>query len=258
VTYNIVKYEITGDIMIYNNSLIKNANKHICNLQSQRGSEHITIGRLAPDFIALSTHGYVRLSDYKGKWLVLASYPFSFGSVSTTEVISLAENYPEMEKRDVQILALTTDSNSANLAWIYDIYQKTGITIPFPIIDDTGLRISELYGMLNPDRMYGETVRSAFIINPEGIIKSILILPVSSGRSGTELLRIIDSLQIAEEYNLQTPANWSMGDPLVLPVPSTYEEILERVDNQADLNINCPFWYVCYQDMPESTVESTQ
>ena len=244
--------------MIYNNSLIKNTNKHIHNLQSQRGSEHFTINRLAPDFIALSTHGYVRLSDYRGKWLVLASYPFSFGSVSTTEVISLAENYPEMAARDVQVLALTTDSNSANLAWVYDIYQKTGIAVPFPIIDDTNLQISEMYGMINPDRMYGETVRSAFIINPEGIIKSILILPVSSGRSGEELLRIIDSLQATEKYDLQTPAGWNMGDPLVLPVPNTYEEIIEREENKASLNLNCPFWYVCFQDIPESPAPNTQ
>lgn len=241
--------------MIYNNSLFNDTSKHICNLQNQRGNDNITINRLAPDFIALSTHGYVRLSDYRGKWLVLASYPFSFGSVSTTEVISLSENFSEMEKRDVEVLALTTDSNSANLAWVYDIYQKTGITIPFPIIDDTSLQISEMYGMISPDRMYGETVRSAFIINPEGIIKSILVLPVSSGRSGAELLRIIDSLQTAEKYDLQTPAGWMMGDPLVLPVPRTYEEILEREENKARLDLNCPFWYVCYQDMPEINTE---
>ncbi|WP_313343289.1 redoxin domain-containing protein [Sedimentibacter sp.] len=241
--------------MIHNNNLVNNKNKHIFNLQNQRGIECITIGRLAPDFIALSTHGYVRLSDYRGKWMLLASYPFSFGSVSTTEVISLAQEYNELEKRNVQVLALTTDSNSANLAWAYDIYQKTGITIPFPIIDDTNMQISEMYGMLNPDRMYGETVRNSFLINPEGRIKSILILPISCGRSGKELLRIIDSLQITEEYNLQTPANWNLGDPLVLPVPNTYEEILEREVNQEELNINCPFWYVCYQDMPETSAE---
>lgn len=213
-------------------------------------SECITIGRLAPDFIALSTQGYVRLSDYKGKWLLLASSPYAFGAVSTTEIISLAQNYEELKKRNVEVISITTDNLPANLSWIYEIYQSTGIAIPFPIIADADLSISELYGMLNPDRMYGETVRDAFIINPFGKIRSILSLPVTNGRSGEELLRIIDALQFTEQYNLYTPAGWHPGDPALLPTPNTLDEIIARVNTSEALGINCPSWYVCYTNMP--------
>ncbi len=225
-------------------------NSNNSNIQNPKVIEAITIGRLAPDFIALSTQGYIRLSDYKGKWLMLTNHPFAFGAVSTTEVINLALLQPEMEKRNIQILALTTCSNTTNLSWLYDIYQKTGITVPFPIIDDTRLQVSELYGMINPDRLYGETIRNTFIINPQGFIRAILILPNTCGRSGAELLRVIDSLQITEKYNLYTPADWQLNDPLLLPSPTNFDALLERQENQANLGINCPFWYVCYVDQP--------
>lgn len=220
-----------------------------------RKPECITIGRLAPDFIALSTQGYIRLSDYRGKWLLLASNPYAFGAVSTTEIVNLAQNYEEFKKRNVEVLSLTTDNLPANLAWIYEIYQRMGITIPFPIIADADLTISELYGMLNPDRLYGETVRDAFIINPFGKISSILSLPASNGRSIEELLRIIDAIQLTEQYNLYTPADWQPGDPVLLPTPTTLDEIITRVDTAEASGIQCPSWYVCYTNVPSVTQE---
>lgn len=218
--------------------------------QPPRGAECITLGRMAPDFIALSTKGYLRLSDYRGKWVILSSQSAAFGSVSTTEMIGVAQFYPELQKRNTELIALTTDNLHANMAWVYDIYLKTGITIPFPIIADGDLQISELYGMLNPDRLYGETVRDAFIINPFGRIRAILTLPLSCGRSGEELLRVIDSLQITEQYNLYTPADWHQGDPVLVPIPNTYDELISRVNNSEELGMQCPFWYVCYTDSP--------
>lgn len=229
--------------MISYSSINNNQNK-------ERGAECITIGRLAPDFIALSTHGYIRLSDYRGKWLLLVSQPMSFTAVSTTEMIGAAQFYQEFQKRNTDLIALTTDNIYANLAWIYDIYQKTGINIPFPIIADGDLVISEQYGMLNPDRLYGETVRDAFIINPFGRINAILTLPNSCGRRAEELLRIIDSLQITEKYNLYTPAGWQPGDPVVVPTPTTSDEIINRINTSESQGMQCPFWYLCYTDLP--------
>ncbi len=222
----------------------------INNNQPQRRNECITIGRMAPDFIALSTQGYVRLSDYKGKWVLLASQPTAFNDVSTTEIISAAQFYSELLKRNTYMIGLTTDNIYANLAWVYDIYQKTGITIPFPIIADADLQIAEMYGMLNPDRLYGETVRDAFIISPFGRIRSILTLPASTGRSGEELIRVIDSLQIKEKYNLDTPANWKPGEPVLAPTPTTYDELINRVNASESLGYNCPSWYLCYTNLP--------
>lgn len=231
--------------MISYNSI--NDNNHI---HLSIGNECITIGRLAPDFAALSTKGYIQLSNYRGKWVIFISQPTAFASVATTELIGTAIIYPELLKRNVEMLCLTTDNIYANLAWVYDIHQKTGIDIPFPIITDADLRISELYGMLNPDRMYEESVRSAFVINPNGRIKAVLTLPTSCGRNGNELLRVLDSLQITEKYNLYTPADWRQGDPLLMPTPTSYEDLIKSIENAESGNIRCPFWYVCYTDLP--------
>jgi peroxiredoxin (alkyl hydroperoxide reductase subunit C) len=232
--------------MVSYNSINNNLN------QRERGSECITLGRLAPDFIAMSTQGYVRLSDYRGKWVLLASEPMAFKPVGTTELIKAAQFYPQLLERNAVMVALTTDNIYSNLAWVFDIYQKTGITVPFPVIADSDLSISEQYGMLNPDRLYGETVRDAFIINPYGRIRSILTLPSSCGRNFQELTRILDSLQITEQYNLETPADWQPGGSVLVPPPTTYDEIINRLNTADNHGLQCPLWYVCYTDLPDS------
>lgn len=230
--------------MISYNSISNNLN------QLERGLECITIGRLAPDFISLSTQGYIRLSDYRGRWVLLASEPMAFKGVGTTELINAAQLYPQLLERNATMIALTTDNIYSNLDWVYDIHMKTGITIPFPVIADSDLNISERYGMLNPDRLYGETVRDAFIINPYGRIRSILTLPASCGRNFQELLRILDSLQITEQYNLETPADWQPGNPVLVPPPTTYDELMNRLNTTDSLGMQCPFWNVCYTELP--------
>lgn len=235
--------------MISYNSINNNIN------QRESDSGCITIGRLAPDFIEMSTQGYVRLSDYRGKWVLLASEPMAFKPVGTTELIKATQFYPELLSRNAVMISLTTDNIYSNLAWIYDIYQKTGVTIPFPVIADSDLSISEQYNMLNPNRMYGETVRDAFIINPYGRIRSILTLPSSCGRNFQELLRILDSLQITEQYNLDTPADWQSGDPVLVPPPTTYDELINRLNTADSHGLQCPFWYVCYTDLPGSNAD---
>jgi len=215
----------------------------------ERCAECITIGRLAPDFMALSTSGYVRLSDYRGKWVILVSSPSAFGDVATSEIINAAEYYDELLERNAYIIGLTTDNVYANLAWIYDIYQTTGVAIPFPIIADADLAVSELYGMLNPDRLYSETVRDTFIIDPTGRIRAIIALPVSTGRDFEELVRVFDSIQIKENYNLNTPSGWRPGDPYLVPNAASYEEIINRMNNKEALGYYCPTWYLCYTNL---------
>jgi peroxiredoxin (alkyl hydroperoxide reductase subunit C) len=223
--------------------------------QPQRRTEVVTIGRLAPDFIAPSTQGYVKLSDYRGKWVVLASYPFPFDGVSTTEIINGAQNYSEVLKRNGYLIGLTTGNLSSNLAWVKDIYEKIGIIIPFPIIADHDLVVSELYGMLNPDRMYEETVRDLFIIDPAGKIAAIITYPASTGRNSEEIIRVLDSLQIYEQYKLKTPANWKQGEPVVLDNVRSNEELINRMNNKEALGYYCPFWYLCFTNIPAENTE---
>ncbi len=227
------------------------------NITNQDGTNNVTVGRLAPDFRALSTHGYINLSDYRGSWVVLFSHPAAFSPVSTSEVIMGSYYFPEYLKRNVQIIALTTDNNFANLAWVYDIYNKTGITVPFPIISDNDKEISNLYRMVNPDRTYEESVRDAFIINPTGKIAGIVTMPHTNGRNATELLRIIDAMQTTEKYNYYTPAAWQVGDPVLVPPINTYDELINRVNTAAELGYNCPFWYLCYKNINVETETET-
>ncbi|MBP7223126.1 MAG: redoxin domain-containing protein, partial [Sedimentibacter sp.] len=228
--------------MIYNNSINKMN-------QPERRPDYLTIGRLAPDFTALSTQGYVRLSDYRGKWLILTSHPSAFGAVSTTEIISAAQNYSNLKERNIEVVGLTTDNIYANLAWVNDIYQRTGISVPFPIISDNDFAISEAYDMVSPDKAFEQTVRGIYIIDPTGHIRAIVKLPVSTGGSSEELLRIIDSILLNEQYNLYTPAGWIPGEPVIVPNPISYEEMVSRAENSERLGYYCPFWYLCYENL---------
>jgi peroxiredoxin (alkyl hydroperoxide reductase subunit C) len=179
----------------------------------------------------------------------------SFTPVSTSEIINASRYYPEFTKRNAQFISLTTDNIFANLNWVYDVYLKTGIHVPFPVISDSDKEISQLYGMMNIDRTYEESVRDAFIINPEGKIMSILTLPITCGRSGYELTRILDSLQLTANHNLYTPADWTPGDPAIVPPPANYEALTKSVETSASTGLQCPFWYLCLQNT--NTVENS-
>lgn len=226
------------------------------NITNQDRVNCVTVGRLAPDFRALSTHGYISLSDYRGSWVILFSHPAAFSPVSTTEIIMGSYYYQEYLKRNVQIIGLTTDNNFANLAWVYDVFAKTGITVPFPVISDNDKEISNLYGMVNADRTFEESVRDAFIINPAGKIAAIVTMPHTNGRNAVELLRIIDSMQITEKYDYYTPGAWKPGDPVLVPPVHTYDDLINRVDSAEELGFECPSWYVCFKDItPETETE---
>ncbi|HOK50090.1 MAG: redoxin domain-containing protein [Bacillota bacterium] len=206
----------------------------------------LTIGRIAPDFTALSTEGVVTLSQYRGKWVVIISEPGNFAATSTSSLLAFAAHYDEFAKRNVQILVVTIDNNFANIEWKMDILYTYGVSIPFPLLEDRNAEIAVLYGMVNPDRIYEESVRDVFIIGPEGRIKAILTYPVSCGRNTYEILRIIDSLQLTEAYNVYTPANWMPGDPVMLPTTQDFNEAKLRLEGQNGLF--CPSWYNCYLD----------
>jgi len=174
-----------------------------------------------------------------------------FTPVCTSEFISFSQLYPEFVKRNVQLLGISIDSNPSHLAWFYDILQFTGITIPFPLISDRDSVIASLYGMVNPDRIYEQSVRDVFIIDPVQKIRAILTYPATNGRNTYEILRLIDALQISMEYMVNTPANWMPGDPVIVPIPQTFEGLLERVNPPESSDLQCSRWYMCYKNYYE-------
>ena len=208
-----------------------------------------SLGSTAPDFEANTTMGPIRLSDYKGKWVVLFSHPGDFTPVCTTEFICFAKYYDEFQKRNTDLIGLSVDSNSSHLAWIYNICTLTGIDIPFPIIDDSSTRIARLYGMISEPVSNTTTVRSVFIIDDKQVLRTILYYPMTTGRNIPEIIRIIDALQTSDRDNVVTPANWLPGMPVVLPPPKTCKELKNRFKS-CSKEYQCMDWYLCF--MPEA------
>ena len=200
------------------------------------------LGEPAPAFEAATTHGVLKLEDFKGSWLVLFSHPADFTPVCTTEFIAFAEIYPELQKRGVELLGLSVDSTSSHIAWVRNVEEKTGVKIPFPIIADLNKEVSMAYGMIHPGQSKTETVRCVFIIDANQIIRTVLYYPLTTGRNMDEILRIIDALQTTDEHKVATPANWRPGDMVVVPPPSTQEMAEERIKQK---EYECIDWYLC-------------
>jgi peroxiredoxin (alkyl hydroperoxide reductase subunit C) len=213
----------------------------------------LTIGRIAPDFTAITTEGVVTLSQYRGQWVLLFSHPGDFTPVCTSEFIAFAQLYPEFEKRNVQLLGVSIDSNPSHLGWLYSIMEMTGLRMPFPLISDRDAKVAELYGMVNPDRIYEQSVRDVFIIDPNQRIRAILAYPATNGRNMYELLRLIDALQVTTTYGVSTPANWMPGDPVIVPEARTFDELLQRVTDPESVGLNCLAWYYCFTDLSQVT-----
>ncbi len=204
---------------------------------------HITLGMMAPDFDAMTTHGNIKLSGLRGKWVVLFSHPADFTPVCTTEFIAFAQSHDEFAKRNVQLLGLSVDSVTSHIAWVRDIEEHMGVHIPFPIIADLDTKVSRLYGMIHPPINTTSPVRSLFIINPERVIKNIIFYPPGVGRNIKEILRTIDALQFIEKEHAYTPANWQPGDPVVVSPPKTQGDAEKRIKEHEGLE--CQTWYLC-------------
>lgn len=207
---------------------------------------NVKIGQKAPDFDAITTYGNKKLSDYKGKWIVLFSHPGDFTPVCTTEMIAFAKAYTFFQKLNTELLGLSIDSNSSHLAWMYDIYCRTGIVLPFPIIADRSGEIARKYGMIASDISNTETVRNVYIIDDKGIIRVILVYPLNVGRWIPEILRTVQALQMADCTKASTPANWILGEPVIMKSPQTFQELQKRV-MQNETEENAFSWYLAFR-----------
>ncbi len=207
---------------------------------------NVKIGEFAPEFEAQTTMGNIKLSDYKGKWVVLFSHPGDFTPVCTTEFIAFSKMNTYFENLNTCLLGLSIDSNASHLAWLYDICMRTGVRVPFPVIADRNGEIARRYGMVANEISNTETVRNVFIIDDKGIIRVILVYPLNVGRCIPEILRIIEALQTADCNKASTPANWLPGDPIIVPAPKTCNELTARV-KEIEKNRNGISWYLSFK-----------
>ena len=216
---------------------------------------NVKIGQKAPDFEAVTTCGNISLNDYKGKWLILFSHPGDFTPVCTTEMIAFTRAHTYFQNINTELLGLSVDSNSSHLAWIYDIYCRTGIQISFPIIADRNGEIARKYGMIASDISNTETVRNVFKIDDKGIIRTILIYPMNVGRFIPEILRIVKALQVADCSQSSTGANWIPNQPVILPPPKTFCELQNR-QQEIIKNRNGINWYLSFKEIPTNCIDN--
>lgn len=193
----------------------------------------LRIGDSAPDFEARSTTGPIRLSDHKGRWLILFSHPADFTPVCTTEFVELARASNEFEARDCGLMALSVDSLFAHFAWLRVIRDRFGVEVRFPIVEDPTLVIGRAYGMVAPQDSDSATVRTTFFIDPVGTIRAMTCYPANIGRSIPEMLRMVDALQAIDARTGLAPANWQAGDPLLRPPSHNIEDVYNASDAAA-------------------------
>jgi len=201
----------------------------------------------APTFDAPTTHGPKKLSDYKGRWLVLFSHPADFTPVCTTEFMAFAKAHDRFQALDCDLLGLSIDSTFSHIAWMRTIEEKFGVKVPFPVIADLSMKVAHAYGMVHPGASDTSAVRTTFFIDPKGIMRAMVYYPLSNGRSIDEFLRLLEALQTSDAHGVATPEAWQPGDKVIVPPPLTSADAEERVA----AGYECTDWFFCKKDLDQ-------
>jgi thioredoxin-dependent peroxiredoxin len=185
----------------------------------------LRLGDTVPNFTQASTHGDIDFFQWAGdSWVILFSHPADFTPVCTTELGVVAKLKPEFDKRNVKAIALSVDDVDSHNGWVGDIEETQGTKLNYPILADPDKKVSDLYDMIHPNANAKLTVRSVFIIDNNKKLRLTLTYPPSTGRNFTEIIRVIDSLQLTDNHSVATPADWvDGGDCVVVPSISTEE-----------------------------------
>jgi thioredoxin-dependent peroxiredoxin len=186
----------------------------------------LSLGDTAPDFTAETTEGTISFHEWLGdSWAVLFSHPKAYTPVCTTELGYMASIEPEFARRGVKIIGLSVDPVDSNTGWAADIEETQGTAPNYPIISDSDFEVAKAYGMLAASvegdagartPADNQTVRNVFVIGPDKKIKLILVYPMTTGRNFDEVLRVIDSLQLTANHKVATPAQWKLGDKVII------------------------------------------
>lgn len=204
------------------------------------------IGEPAPSFEAESTHGVIRLEDFKGSWLVFFSHPADFTPVCTTEFLAFASIHAELRAKGCELLGLSIDSIFSHIAWVRRIEEKFAVRIEFPIVADLSHNVAELYGMIMPGESKTETSRCVFVIDPKQTVRAVIYYPLTTGRNMDEIVRLVEALQTTDSNGVATPANWRPGDKVIVPPPRTQDAADDRVKAEG---VECVDWFFCKKSL---------
>jgi len=208
----------------------------------------LQLGAKVPDFEANSTHGPVKLSNYKGKWLIVFSHPADFTPVCSTEFAGFAERFDEFDKRGVQLIGVSIDSVYSHIAWVRDIEKNFNVKVKFPVVADLDQKVARLFGMVHEPMAVTAAVRCVFFIDPELTLRAMIYYPLSCGRNIDEIVRVVDALQLNVKAGVATPANWRPGDDVIIPAPVTQQAAEERAK---DGSLKVTEWYLSRKPAPK-------
>lgn len=215
------------------------------------------IGDPAPAFEAVTTQGNISFpADYAGSWVILFSHPADFTPVCTSEFMTFATREPEFNALNCKLVGLSVDGLYSHIAWLRTIKEKIeykgmkNVEVTFPLIEDITMEVAVKYGMMQPGESNTKAVRAVFVIDPKGIVRTIIYYPLSMGRNFDELLRIVKALQTADEYQIATPADWQPGDDVIVPTAGSCGVAKDRVESPGEMT--CHDWFFCTKPLPQA------
>jgi peroxiredoxin (alkyl hydroperoxide reductase subunit C) len=220
------------------------------------------IGDPAPSFTAKTTQGAISFpGDYSGGWVILFSHPADFTPVCTSEFMTLASMQDDFLALNTKLVGLSVDGLFSHIAWLRTIKEKItfrdmkDVEVTFPLIEDITMEVARKYGMIMPGEDSTKAVRAVFVIDPAGIIRTIIYYPLSLGRNFDELLRVVTALQTADAFAVATPADWRPGEPVIVPAPGSCGSANERMDGHED-GVTCVDWFFCTKELTEDAIDA--
>jgi len=230
-----------------------------CCLANNEVTQMPRIGDKAPEFKAVTTQGDIEFpKQYEGSWVILFSHPADFTPVCTSEFMTFATREKEFEELNCKLVGLSVDGLYSHIAWLRTIKEKMewngmkDVEVTFPLIEDITMEVSKKYGMIQPGESETKAVRAVFFIDPKGIIRTIIYYPQSTGRNFDELLRVLKSLQTADEFGVATPADWNPGDDVIVPTAGSCGVAKDRMQ---DGDMDCKDWFFCTKKLSKEEIE---
>lgn len=213
------------------------------------------LGEMAPEFTAQTTLGKINFpEDYQMKWKIIFSHPADFTPVCSSEILQLAVMQEDFKKLNTQIMVLSTDGLSSHLAWVQSLETISypgdkPVKIEFPLISDSDMKISKKYGMLHSYTSNTRDIRGVFIIDPSDRVSAVFFYPMNVGRNMDEIKRTLIALQTSERYDVLTPANWIVGEKVLIHSPTTQQEA-ENLEKKKNPDLTSLTWYMWFKTLP--------
>ncbi len=210
------------------------------------------LGDKFPRMTVVTTHGTMNLpDDMAGKWFILFSHPADFTPVCTTEFVAFQKRYDKFKALNCELVGLSVDQVFAHIKWEEWIKDNLDVEIQFPIIADTG-KVAETLGLIHPGKGTN-TVRAVFVVDAEGVIRTILYYPQELGRNMDEVLRIVEAMQTSDKNSVAMPANWPnneiVGDHVIISPAKDTKTAKDRLEKAKAGEFECFDWWLCHKKL---------